>query len=63
MSWKAFTGPVGCNAIELYDVRGDCVNWECSETPTEPCAHERCLCLPFDDDCWKDEADGDGDGA
>ena len=38
------------------------MNWECSETPTEPCAHERCLCLPFDDDCWKDEVDVDVDG-
>ena len=59
----AFTGPAGCNCPELYDVCGDCVNWENLETPTESWAIERCLCLPFDDGCWKDEVGGDGDGA
>lgn len=39
------------------------MNWERSETPMELCAHERCLCLPFDDGWVKDEVDGDGDGA
>ena len=63
MSRREFAGPTGGNGPELNDVRGDCMNCECSETPTEPCAHERCLCLPPDDDWLKDEVDGDGDGA
>jgi hypothetical protein len=63
MSRMAVTGPAGCDGPELYDVCGDCVNWENLETPTEPWASERCLCFPFDDGCWKDEVDGDGDGA
>jgi hypothetical protein len=33
----------------LNDDRDGCMNCECSETPTELCANERCLRLPFDD--------------
>jgi len=49
MSRVAFTGPVTCGAPELYDDRDGCMNCECSETPTELCANERSLRLPFDD--------------
>jgi hypothetical protein len=49
MSRAAFTGPIACGGPELYDDRDGCMNCECSETPTELCANERSLRLPFDD--------------
>jgi hypothetical protein len=42
-------GPAACGGPEFCDDRDDGMNWECSETATELCTNERCLCLPFDD--------------
>ena len=50
VSLALFMGGRGCKFPGLNGDLDGGKNWECSETATELCAHDCCLCLPFDGD-------------